>query len=126
MRSRFELSLPGSVPAEVSASTKDARGRKIMRMCARLALAAAMVLIALNCAFAQDPQYGYGVLSGHTYVGDHEQINVCTGNLHLEVPLLKLPGRNGHDYTLALSYNSQLWSGAVQVVPKSGGLQAGN
>jgi len=42
--------------------------------------------------------------------GVRENINLATGNVNLQIPLLTLPGRNGHNVTLALEYDSQIWS----------------
>lgn len=72
----------------------------------------------LPCAFAQAPQYGFGILSGYTYTGQHESVNLASGNLTLQIPLLKLPGRNGYDYNLVLTYNSQIWAGGVAINPQ--------
>jgi hypothetical protein len=38
--------------------------------------------------------------------------------MNVRIPLLKLPGRNGHDYALSLNYNSQVWSGSVAINPQ--------
>src|SRR6266436_6486158 len=66
---------------------------------------------------AQEPQYGYGTLSGYTYLGNQEQINLGTGNLRVHIPLLTLPGRNGFDYSPGIDYNSQIWSGVGVITP---------
>ncbi len=56
-----------------------------------------------------DPSTGFGVVPYQTYLGESENINLGTGNVNIQIPLLKLPGRGGHDFTLNLSYNSQIW-----------------
>jgi len=53
---------------------------------------------------AQEPQYGYGTLSGYTYLGNQEQINLGTGNLHIHIPLLTLPGSGRHHPTGRRNY----------------------
>ncbi len=45
-----------------------------------------------------------------TYDGARENVNLATGNLYVSVPLLKLPGRNGFDFSITLNYNSQIWT----------------
>jgi hypothetical protein len=44
-----------------------------------------------------------------TYDGAKEDINLASGNLTIRLPLIKLPGRNGHDLDFAWTYNSQIW-----------------
>jgi RHS repeat-associated protein len=58
---------------------------------------------------AQTAQNENGIHPEETYDGARENINLATGNLNLSIPLLKLPGRNGFDYSLSMGYNSQLW-----------------
>ena len=93
-------------------------GCNLIQILTRVALTAVILFFTFNLAFAQDPQYGYGILTGNTYVGEHENVNVGTGNMHIEIPLLKLSGRNGHDFVLSLDYNSQIWSGEAAINPQ--------
>src|SRR6266536_2934831 len=51
------------------------------------------------------------------YLGDHENINPVTGNLNIQIPLVHLPGRAGHDLDLKLSYNSNIWAFSTYVEP---------
>ena len=44
-----------------------------------------------------------------TYGGARENLNLATGNLNIVIPLLTLPGRNGHDLTVFASYDSKIW-----------------
>jgi RHS repeat-associated protein len=60
-------------------------------------------------AVYQDPSLGYGVTPYQTYLGENENINLGTGSLNVKIPILKLPGRNGHNIDINLSYNSQPW-----------------
>ena len=82
-----------------------------MRLCLRLSAVIAVGLLCLSFAFAQqaDPGLGAGVVPHQTYLGEKENINLGTGNVNLQIPLLHLPGRDGHDFSLGLSYSSQIW-----------------
>ena len=84
-----------------------------MRICTKLGVTTAFLFCVLNCVFAQTlTEYGFGILSGNTYVGQHENVNVGNWNMHIEIPLVKFPGRNRHDYSLSLQYNGQIGSGS--------------
>jgi hypothetical protein len=50
-----------------------------------------------------------GLYPLQTYVGEHENINLATGNLNIRIPMVKMPGRNGDDLELTYSYNSKIW-----------------
>jgi RHS repeat-associated protein len=50
-----------------------------------------------------------GVQPYGPYGGAHEDINLGNGNLNLQIPLLSLPGRNGHNFSLSLHYDSKIW-----------------
>ncbi|MCU1284062.1 MAG: repeat protein [Acidobacteriales bacterium] len=41
--------------------------------------------------------------------GANENINLTNGNVSLAIPLVHLKGRNGHDLSLSLYYNSKSW-----------------
>src|SRR5262249_45691356 len=56
-----------------------------------------------------DPSTRYGAVPFQTYLGEQENVNAGSGNLNIQLPLLKLPGRNGHDFEFSLTYNSQIW-----------------
>lgn len=43
------------------------------------------------------------------YSGAHENINLANGNLSIQIPLVSLPGRAGHGFTLTLQYDSKNW-----------------
>jgi hypothetical protein len=45
-----------------------------------------------------------------TYDTGRENISVATGNLNLQIPIVHLPGRNGHNLDVSLTYNSQNWT----------------
>jgi RHS repeat-associated protein len=77
-------------------------------------IAVCAVLPILLLSFAQgqsgtDQSVSYGIVPLHTYLGGNENIDVGTGNVHIQIPLVRLPGRNGHDYVSYLRYNSQIW-----------------
>jgi RHS repeat-associated protein len=50
-----------------------------------------------------------GVVSYNTYAGDHENVNLSTGNLSVQLPLVSLPGRDHHDLTVSLLYDSRIY-----------------
>jgi len=56
-----------------------------------------------------NPSNATGTMPYNTYGGVRENINLATGNVNLQIPLLTLPGRNGHNLTLAVEYDSKLW-----------------
>jgi RHS repeat-associated protein len=71
------------------------------------------VLIAVLVSVGQgyDPSYQYGVVPFQTNIKGSEQINLATGNLHFEMPLVSFTGRDGHNFVYSMSYNSQIWWG---------------
>ena len=44
-----------------------------------------------------------------SYTGAKENINLTNGNLNIAIPPVSLPGRNGHDVTLSVLYDSKNW-----------------
>jgi len=56
----------------------------------------------------QAPQNETGVRPWESYDGVRENLNLATGGLSLQIPLLKLPGRNGFDYSVSLDLNNQI------------------
>src|SRR5260370_23319835 len=68
-----------------------------------------LVWASLSWAQQTDPSYTNGMIASHTYLGGSENINLGMGNLNAQIPLLHLPGRNGHDFNLTYSYNSNIW-----------------
>jgi RHS repeat-associated protein len=56
-----------------------------------------------------NPGNATGVQPYNTYGGVRENVNLPTGNLNLQVPLLKLLGRDGFDVSLSLIYDSKIW-----------------
>jgi len=50
-----------------------------------------------------------GIHSQETYDGVRENVNLAGGGLTLSIPLLSLPGRNGLDFSVSMTYNSQFW-----------------
>jgi hypothetical protein len=80
----------------------------------RILIAASILLLASFPIRAQDvPQVNTGSATGvmpyNPYGGVRENINYASGNLNLQVPLLTLPGRNGHNLNLALEYDSKIF-----------------
>src|SRR5947207_829335 len=77
---------------------------------ARVRLAVLLSLAMVSLSWGQtDPSYTNGMIAYHTYLGGAENINLGTGNVSVQLPLLHLPGRNGHDLNLTYSYNSNIW-----------------
>jgi RHS repeat-associated protein len=75
----------------------------LMHLCIAFAL--------LSTAVAQnnDPSVSYGTVPYQTYLSDKEAINPGRGTLAVTIPILKLKGRNGHDFNSNLVYNSRIW-----------------
>jgi len=48
-----------------------------------------------------------GVMPYSLYGGARENINLATGNLNLQIPLLSVPGRAGLDLSVGLTYDSK-------------------
>jgi RHS repeat-associated protein len=63
------------------------------------------------------PNNQTGVVSYNTYAGDHENVNLATSDLSVALPLVSLPGRNHHDATLSLLYDSHQWELSAVVDP---------
>jgi YD repeat-containing protein len=82
-----------------------------MRFLERVLLASAFFLFAALPSFAQafptDLSNDTGVKPWEYYDRAQETVNMESGNLNIVIPLLSLPGRNGHNLDLSLSYNSQ-------------------
>ena len=47
-----------------------------------------------------------GVQAYNTYSGSRENVNLATGDLDVQIPLLTLPGRKGLDFSLGVQYDS--------------------
>jgi len=59
-----------------------------------------------------------GQSTASTYAMDKiETVNLANGNMSLHIPLVTIGGRGSASYTLALSYNSKLWSAQHDVDP---------
>lgn len=57
------------------------------------------------CALAQtDMNLDTGIKPYETYDRGQESVNIGSGNLNIQIPLLHLPGRNGHDFDVTLTY----------------------
>src|SRR5450631_1045995 len=50
-----------------------------------------------------------GVRAYTAYSGARENVNLTNGNLNVSIPLISLPGRDGHNFTLSLLYDSKNW-----------------
>jgi YD repeat-containing protein len=57
-----------------------------------------------------NPALDTGIKPFESYDGAQEAVNLASGNLSVTLPLVSLPGRNGHDLNLSISYNSQHWT----------------
>ncbi len=84
----------------------------MMSHLSRLLFLALLLMVSPWYAFGQSApqQTDGGVKAYQTYDGVREKIALASGNVNVSVPLIGLPGRNGHDFNLSLNYNSQLWS----------------
>ncbi len=49
-------------------------------------------------------------MPNQTYIRAKENVNVGGGNLNIQIPIVQLPGRDGHNLDVTLTYNSQNWS----------------
>ncbi|MCI0538651.1 MAG: hypothetical protein L0Z50_25875 [Verrucomicrobiales bacterium] len=68
-----------------------------------------LVSFAQSGANQINPGNSTGTLPYNLFGGTRENINLSNGNLNLQIPLLTLPGRKGHDLSLALTYDSKIW-----------------
>jgi hypothetical protein len=66
------------------------------------------------------PNNDTGVQPYEAYAGVRENINLANGNVNLQIPLVSLPGRNGHDFSLSLRYDSKTWQVHSETDPNSG------
>jgi YD repeat-containing protein len=77
-----------------------------------IVLASAITLASPALAQVQptDMNLDTGIKPYDTFDRAQENVNIGSGNLNIQIPLVHLPGRNGHDFDLTLTYNSQNWS----------------
>jgi RHS repeat-associated protein len=82
---------------------------------------AVLFCVTPTCVRAQSsqvtPNNQTGIVSYNTYAGDHENVNLATSDLNVSLPLISLPGRNHHDATLSLLYDSHQWELTPAVDP---------
>jgi RHS repeat-associated core domain len=57
-----------------------------------------------------------GTMPYLSYESVREDINLSNGNVHFFIPLLTMPGRNGHGLSLGVHYNTKNWIVKSQVV----------
>ncbi len=70
-----------------------------------------LCLIGLAAGRAQtDPNLVTGIVPTETYDTAQGSVDIGTGNLNLQIPLVHLSGRKGHDLDVTLTYNSQNWT----------------
>ncbi len=50
-----------------------------------------------------------GVQAYNAYAGARENIGLANGNLNQYIPLVTLPGRDGHNLEIGLEYHSKIW-----------------
>ena len=83
-----------------------------MRSAAGVASLFVAVILLSIASHAQntDPNNDTGTHPYQTYDGTRENISVGSGGVSLSIPLLTLPGRKGHNYSVGLIANSQTWS----------------
>ena len=114
---------PAGTPLNIASgfqSNSTRQRRRLMRIHrSRVAGFFFFVALSLSCAFGQgyDPSYQYGAVPFQTHLQGQEGVNLSSGNLHFQIPLISLPGRNGHDFAYSVSYNSQVWWGNSVVTP---------
>jgi RHS repeat-associated protein len=87
--------------------------KRFLRAAAWLLLTVAVPICAqLPSAIPTDlsPNKDTGIRPYVPYGGTHENINLTNGNLHLTIPLVHLPGRNGHEFDLSAEYDSKIWN----------------
>ncbi|MGE5110967.1 MAG: RHS repeat domain-containing protein [Acidobacteriaceae bacterium] len=48
-----------------------------------------------------------GTQAYQAYDGVRENIDLATGNLNLQIPLVSIPGRNGHNFNIGIEYDSK-------------------
>jgi RHS repeat-associated protein len=61
-----------------------------------------------------------GVSPYQPYDGEKENISLSNGNLNVFVPLISFPGRNRHDFDIAIEYDSKVYS-SIKYVPDGHG-----
>src|SRR6266403_1821408 len=66
------------------------------------------------------PQNATGIQPYDAYGGGRENINLGNGNLNLQIPLVSLPGRNGHNLPLSIHYDSKIWVPHYDYDPETG------
>ena len=79
--------------------------------------AAPQIICAQSAPYSVGPQNATGVQEYNPYGGAHENINLATGDLNLQIPLVTLPGRNGHNFSLSLVYDSKIWQSVTETDP---------
>ena len=86
---------------------------RVLTLVARIAVVVAFGVAAIPAA-GQNVDITAATTTGvrpyETYEGVREDINLGTGNLHLSIPLLTLPGRSGHDLVVNVTYDSRIWT----------------
>jgi hypothetical protein len=55
---------------------------------------------------AQVSRNDTGIHDGSPIVGEMENVNLKTGNLNIQIPIIEYPGRGGTKFTVGLTYNS--------------------
>lgn len=87
-----------------------------IRLCFAVALSLAVAAALASSCFSQTtpnqigPQNVTGIQAYDPYGGVRENINLGNGDLNLQIPLVSIPGRNGHDFSLTLHYDSKIWN----------------
>jgi RHS repeat-associated protein len=99
-------------PQQLMLSIFRKRIKSIARRLANLGAGVLLFVCSTSTGSAQTqapPNDQTGAAAYQSYGGQHESISLATGNLSLQVPLLTLPGRNGHNLTIALEYDSSFY-----------------
>src|SRR5260221_10683456 len=89
---------------------RAAYGASAIRWCSCLAV---LLCVAPSYTRAQSsqvtPNNQTGIVPYNTYAGDHENVNLATSDLNLQIPLVTLPGRDHHDLSISYLYDSRIY-----------------
>jgi RHS repeat-associated protein len=85
------------------------RATRILLTIAIMAVFSTALTAQVNIPYVK-PENDTGVNPFGTYAGTRESINLSNGNLHIEIPLLALKGRNGQNIVISAQYDSKMWN----------------
>jgi YD repeat-containing protein len=73
-----------------------------------------------------DHNLDLGQPPNQTFDHAQENVNIASGNLNIVLPLVQLPGRDGKDLDVTLTYNSKMWTPTATLGNSVGGFGQGN